>query len=52
MRNGESQYVLMKKEIVHATTAKITMTISNYEVNKIYLIITNVLVEILVIVHN
>ena len=27
MRNGESMYVLIKKLIVHATTAKITMII-------------------------
>ena len=27
MKNGESKYILMKKLIVHATTAKITMTI-------------------------
>ena len=27
LRNGKSKYVLMKKLIVHATTAKITMTI-------------------------
>ena len=27
MRNGESKYALMKKVIVHVTTAKITMTI-------------------------
>ena len=27
MRNGEVKYVLMERLIVHATTAKITMTI-------------------------
>ena len=27
MRNGKGKYVLMKKLIVHATTAKVTMTI-------------------------
>ena len=27
MKNGESKYILMKKVIVHATTAKIIVTI-------------------------
>ena len=41
MRNGESKYVLMKKVIVHATTAKITMTIRYTHLCHECLVMTN-----------
>ena len=40
-RNGESKYVLMKKVIVHATTAKITMTIRYTHLWQECLVLTN-----------
>ena len=51
-RNGESKYGLMKKAIVNATTAKITMTKRYIHLWHICLVMTNVLVEILVTVSN
>ena len=52
MRNSESKYVLMKKVIVHVTTEKIIVTVGYMHLWHAYLVMTNVLVEILVTVHN
>ena len=41
MRNGEGKYVLMKILIVHATTAKITITIRYMHIWHEYLAMTN-----------
>ena len=41
MKNGESKYILMKKVIVHATTAKITTTIRYTHLWHKYLVMTN-----------
>ena len=41
MKNGESKYVSMKKIIVHATTAKITMTIRYRHLWHACLVMTN-----------
>ena len=50
--NGESKYVLMKILIVHAKTAKITMTKRYVHIWHVCLVMMNVLVEILVTVRN
>ena len=41
IKNGESKYVLIKKLIVHATTAKITMTIRYTHLWHEFLVMTN-----------
>ena len=48
MKNGKSKYVLMKKVIVHATTAKITMTIRYTHLCHACLVITNAKVKSMV----
>ena len=52
MRNGESKNDLMKKLIVHATIAKITVNKIYMHLWHVFLVMTNVLVEILVTVSN
>ena len=52
MRNGKSKYVLMKQLIMHETTAKITVTKRYMHIWHACLVMTNVLVNILVTVHN
>ena len=51
-RNKESKYILMKKVIVHSETAKITVTKRYMHLWNACLVMRNVLVEILVTVHN
>ena len=51
-RNGKSKYVLMKKVILHATTAKTTVTKIYMHLCHVCLVMTNLLVEILVTVSN
>ena len=52
MKKGERKYVLMKKVIVHATTAKITMTRRYTHLWHECLAMTNVQVKIMVTVRN
>ena len=52
MRKGESNYVLMQKGIVHWKTTKITVTKRYMHQLHEFLVMTNVRVEILVIVGN
>ena len=52
MKNGEGKYVLMKKVIVHATTAKIMMTIRYTHLWHVCLEMTNVQVKSMVTVRN
>ena len=52
IRNGENKTVLMKKVIVHATTAKITAAKRYMNLWHVFLVMTNVLVGISVTVHN
>ena len=52
IKNGESNYVLIKKEIVHATTAKITVTKRYMHLSHVCLEMTNVQVKIMVAVRN
>ena len=52
MINGESEYVLMKSVIVHAKTARITVTKIYMHLWHVCLLMTDVLVEILVTVCN
>ena len=52
MINGEGKYVLMKRVIMHATTAKITMTIRYMHLWHICLAMTNVQVKSMVTVRN
>ena len=52
MRNGEGKYVLMRKVIVHVTTAKMTTTIRYTHIWNEYLVMTNAKVEIMVTVRN
>ena len=52
MRNGKGKYVLMKKVIAHATTAKITMTIGYTHLWHECLAMTNAKVKIMVTVRN
>ena len=52
MRNGESKYFLMKKVIVHATTAKITVTKGYMHLWKKCMAMTNVLVKCMATVSN
>ena len=47
MKNGKSKYVLMKKVIVHATMAKITVTKIYMHLWHACLVMTNVLVTFL-----
>ena len=51
-RNGIIKYFLMKKVIVYVTTAKKTENKIYMHLWHAYLVLTNVLVEILVTVHN
>ena len=50
MKNGKSKYVLIKRLIVHATTAKTTVTKRYMHLWHICLAMTNIQVEIMVIV--
>ena len=50
--NGKSKNVLMKKVIVHATMARITVTKRYMHLRQACLVMTNILVENLVTVHN
>ena len=52
MRNGERKYVLMKKVIVHATTAKIKMTIRYRNLWHKCLAMTSAKVKSMVTVRN
>ena len=52
MKNGESKYVLMKKVIVHATKAKITMTIRYTHLWHVCLAMTKIQVKRMVTVRN
>ena len=52
MRNDASQYVLMKKLIVHATTAKMKMTIRYTHLWHEFLVMTNTKVKTMVTVYN
>ena len=52
MRNDVSKYVLMKKLIVHATTAKMTMTIRYTHLWHECLVMTNAKLESMVTVRN
>ena len=52
MRNSETKYVLMKKLIVHAATAKIKATKIYMHLWHVCLVMMNVLVEILGTVRN
>ena len=52
MGNGKIKYVLMKKVIVHATTAKITATKRYMHLWHACLLMANVPVEILATVEN
>ena len=51
-RNLEIKYVLMKKVIVHATTAKMTMTIIYTHLWHECIVMTNAKVESMVTVRN
>ena len=50
--NGGRKYVLIKKVIVHATTAKITATKRYMHIWHVCLAMTNLLVKTFVTVHN
>ena len=52
MSNVKSKYVLLKKIIVHATTAKITVIKIHMHLWHVCLVMMNVLVEFFVTVHN
>ena len=52
MKNGDSKYVLMKKVIVHASTAKIAVTKRYMHLWHVYLAIAKVQVKIMVTVCN
>ena len=52
MKNGKSKYVLMKRVIVHVTTAKITVTKIYMHIWHVCLTRTNVQVKIIVTVYN
>ena len=52
IRNEKIKYVLMKKVIVHATTSIIIVAKRYFRLWHTCLLITNVLVETLVTVHN
>ena len=52
MRNGEGEYVLMKEVIVHATSAKLTMTIRYTHLWNECLAMTNAKVKRMVTVCN
>ena len=52
MKNAKNKYVLMKKIIVHATTAKITVTKKYMHIWHVCMVMTNVQVRIIVTVCN
>ena len=52
MRNGKSKYVLMINVIIHATTARITVTKGYMHLWHVCQIMTNDPVGIFVTVHN